>query len=260
MRYLASDLDGTLVHNNEIKEEDVQAIIKLKEKGCKFIIATGRSLSGINSVFDRYPEIKYDYIIACNGAVILDADRNVIYDNSIKSDIAEMVFSDFINEKEICLHFESEGNNYIIDPIHTKGIEEFMDYFKDIVPRDKVFNQNRSYELISMFTRNKNIDLAESTKNRLVANYGEDLEIFRNQFFIDIAPKDCSKGNAIEKVLEIDGGQREDLYTIGDSFNDISMFSITENSFTFNYAEDGVKEKANNIVNSVKECIEKIIW
>lgn len=259
MKYLASDLDGTLVHDNEINKEDVQAILKLKEQGYKFIIATGRSLSGIDLVFDKYPEIKYDYIIACNGAVILDSNREIVYDNSIKSDIAEKVFSDFIDEKEICLHFESEGNNFIIDPIHTNGIEEFMDYFKDIVPREEVFNKERSYELISMFTRHKNIELAESAKNKLVNDYGDDLEVFRNQFFIDIAPKNCSKGNAILKVLELDGGEAEKLYTIGDSYNDIPMFEITENSFTFNYAEDGVKEKAKNHVDSVKECIEKII-
>ncbi|GAB6168704.1 Cof-type HAD-IIB family hydrolase [Clostridium carnis] len=259
MKYLASDLDGTLVHENKIKKQDIEAILKLKEKGYKFIISTGRSLSGIDKIFDNYPEVKYDYIVACNGAFILDKDRNIIYDNQISSEVAERVFRDYIDSENVCMHFEANGENFLIDPLKNDGIEELLNYFQDIIPRDKVFNQNKTYTLISLFTRYQNRELAEETKNILLKNYEKELEVFRNQHFIDIAPKNCSKGNGILKVLELDGGNVEKLYTIGDSYNDISMFKITENSFTFNDVEDGVKEMANNYVNSVSECIEKII-
>ncbi|MGL5085102.1 MAG: HAD family hydrolase, partial [Clostridium sp.] len=58
MKYLASDLDGTLVHNGEISKADRDAIINLKAKGYKFIVSTGRSLRGIEEAFKNYPEIK----------------------------------------------------------------------------------------------------------------------------------------------------------------------------------------------------------
>lgn len=259
MKYLASDLDGTLVHDNEISQRDIDAIIKLKEKGYKFIISTGRSVKGIDLTFDNYPELKYDYIVACNGSVILDKDRNVIYDNHIKSDVAERVFEELIDNENVCIHFESDGNNYLIDPITTEGIEEYMNYFQGIVPRDEVFNRNRDYAVISMFVRNNCIKVAEEAKEELIKKFGEELEIFRNQSFVDIAPKNCSKGNGILKVLELDGGNVEKLYTIGDSYNDLSMFEITENSFTFNHVEDKVKESAKYLVDSVSQCIEKIL-
>ncbi|MDU5411955.1 MAG: HAD hydrolase family protein, partial [Clostridium perfringens] len=47
--------------------------------------------------------------------------------------------------------------------------------------------------------------------------------------------------------------------TIGDSFNDISMFEITDNSYTFNRAEEGVKAHANNHVDYVHEIVDHII-
>lgn len=259
MKYLACDLDGTLVNNNSIKDEDIKAILKLKEKGYKFIISTGRSLSGIDSVFDKYPEVKYDYIVSCNGCVILDKNREIIYDNHITSDIAEAVFKEFIDEKNICIHFESQGKNYLVDPIKTDDIEDLINYFQEIISIEDLFKDKRDYAIISLFARNKDMTTAEVAKSKLTNRFGDKLEAFRNQYFIDIVPKDCSKGNGILKVLELDGGNIEKLYTIGDSYNDISMFKITENSFTFKNSEDGVKAEANNYVDSVSECIEKLL-
>ena len=51
----------------------------------------------------------------------------------------------------------------------------------------------------------------------------------------------------------------DNVYTIGDSFNDVSMFNITKNSFSFPNVEEKLKEHVNFIVDSVSECIEKHI-
>ena len=50
-KYLASDLDGTLLQEDHtIRKEDVQAILRFKEEGNKLIISTGR-LEGIKRAF-----------------------------------------------------------------------------------------------------------------------------------------------------------------------------------------------------------------
>ena len=48
-------------------------------------------------------------------------------------------------------------------------------------------------------------------------------------------------------------------YVIGDSFNDVSMFNITKNSFTFNRAEEEVKGYASELVDYVYEVVNKMI-
>ena len=134
-----------------------------------------------------------------------------------------------------------------------------MNYFQEIISKEDALKEKRKYTTISLFARDKSIKRAQIVRDKIAKMYEGKLEVFRNQFFIDIAPKECSKGNGINRVLEIDGGHVDKLYTIGDSFNDISMFEITKNSFTFNNAEEEVKAKANNYVDSVSECIEKIL-
>lgn len=103
------------------------------------------------------------------------------------------------------------------------------------------------------------IDKAEEAKDLLIKKYGHAVEAFRNQYFVDIAPKDCSKGNGLKKLLELNNLDIEKLYAIGDSYNDLSMFNLTNNSFTFHHVEEQLKGYANNHVSSVSECIEKML-
>ena len=86
--------------------------------------------------------------------------------------------------------------------------------------------------------------------------YSKDINVLRNTCFIDIVNKDVSKGNAIQYIIDSKKLKKHDLYCIGDSWNDESMFQITENSFTFFHAEPEIQKLANNVVKNVSECIE----
>ena len=164
-----------------------------------------------------------------------------------------------MDEEKCCTHFESNDINYLIDPVTSEDIEEHMNYFQEIISKEDVLKKKENIlQLVYLLEINLLKELRD-VRDRIANMYEDKLEVFRNQYFIDIAPKECSKGNGINKVLELDGGHVDKLYTIGDSFNDISMFKITENSFTFNNAEELVKIEANNYVDTVKECIDRIL-
>lgn len=267
MKYLACDLDGTLLkEDHSISKENIDAIIKFKEAGNKFIISTGRNVDSIYDVFKDYPEIEYDYIVACNGSIVLDKNKEVIMNEYIESDIAEGVFNDFIDEKDVCIHFEADGQHYLLESkgiectsSHSKEIDEMVLYFKDRISVEDLLSEKRRYSFISVFSTKKDIELAEKAKDLLIEKYGQGLEAFRNQYFVDIAPKNCSKGNGLRKLLEINNVGTDSLYAIGDSYNDVSMFELTKNSYTFHHVEENLKNIANNHVSSVKECIESII-
>ena len=52
MKILASDLDGTLIIDNKISKENIEAIHRLKESGGKFVVSTGRTLNGVKKVIE----------------------------------------------------------------------------------------------------------------------------------------------------------------------------------------------------------------
>lgn len=54
MKFLASDLDGTLFRENKIMDKDLNALKRLKELGHKVIVSTGRSLKGVKDILNEY--------------------------------------------------------------------------------------------------------------------------------------------------------------------------------------------------------------
>ena len=112
---------------------------------------------------------------------------------------------------------------------------------------------------MSIFNASQSIERSELARENLLKKYSDHIEAFRNQCFIDIVPKCCSKGNAIMRILEDENKGTDSLYTVGDSLNDVSMFNITKNSYTFNAAEEIVKPHADNLVDYVYEVVEDML-
>lgn len=67
-RALASDYDGTLATEGTVSEETVRALRRLKERGWKLLLVTGRLLEDLISLFPRLD--LFDCIVAENGAVL----------------------------------------------------------------------------------------------------------------------------------------------------------------------------------------------
>ena len=93
-KILASDLDGTIFVEHKIHEDDLKAIKKLRENGHKFIISTGRTLTGIKKVLDIY-DIEFDYLVLCNGGIILNDKFEEIHNNKIDFELGKSVIEDF---------------------------------------------------------------------------------------------------------------------------------------------------------------------
>jgi Cof subfamily protein (haloacid dehalogenase superfamily) len=261
MRFLASDLDGTLFKDNKISEKDLRALRKLKELGNKVIVSTGRSLKGVNDILREYP-FEYDYLVMCNGAVIIDSNNKVIHEKVIPNKIQNKIIESFYNWDDSLIYYDDGSSTYMIqnDNVDTSKVDaDFFNHFSDRVNLDMALSNTADSQIMSIFNVSQSVAKSELVKEKLLEDYSEYIEAFRNQFFVDIVPKNCSKGIAIEMILEDENETTDNLYTVGDSLNDISMFKITKNSYTFNHAEDMVKPHANNIVDHVHEVIEDML-
>ena len=73
MKALASDIDGTLVFNQQIKKQDREAIEKYQKEHL-FGVCSGRPRCAL---FDL-EKLKLDFYILSSGAEILDKDLNYI--------------------------------------------------------------------------------------------------------------------------------------------------------------------------------------
>ena len=75
IKFIASDVDGTLVNDAKaIPEDAVEAIRAARERGIRVAIASGRAWNEMNDVIGKLPCLRY--FMCTNGAYVMDKDEN----------------------------------------------------------------------------------------------------------------------------------------------------------------------------------------
>lgn len=75
IRFIASDVDGTLVNDAKaIPEDAIEAIRAARESGIRVAIASGRAWNEMNDVIEKLPCLRY--FMCINGAYVMDKDEN----------------------------------------------------------------------------------------------------------------------------------------------------------------------------------------
>ena len=75
IRFIASDVDGTLVNDEKaIPEDAIEAIRAARESGIRVAIASGRAWNEMNDVIGKLPCLHY--FMCTNGAYVMDKDEN----------------------------------------------------------------------------------------------------------------------------------------------------------------------------------------
>ena len=115
------DIDGTLVSfkNHQISQSTFDALYKLKEKGIKLFIATGRGKDGLD-VLNDFP---FDGYITLNGQYCYTNDQ-IIYSNTIKKEDLQALL-DYLEDHQVPCGFTEENTKYFnyrdkrVDAIHA---------------------------------------------------------------------------------------------------------------------------------------------
>ncbi|WP_195986463.1 HAD-IIB family hydrolase [Clostridium sp. D53t1_180928_C8] len=245
-KLLASDLDGTLVVGNNLSYENKKAILDLNNKNDIFVVSTGRPYNGVIFLEDQH-DIKIDYYVLLNGAIILDKNKNTVKHNIIKRETIKSIIN-FYYKEGIKLSVESGYFTYLLSDF------DYLPY--DNTKRvNSIEEINEEISLISMYLPEAKIEDIEVIKDNINSVYNNEVIAYRNINYIDIVPIGCSKGNGVKYVVEKENIEETNVYTIGDSWNDISMFEVTDNSFTFHHVEDELKSNVKYVVKSVADCI-----
>ena len=90
-RLICSDVDGTLIDGNEqITEENLQAIRQLKEKGIYFAISSGRMMNSVKLLSEHYGIASYK--VCSNGAVVVDERGEILQAIPVPMEVATRLY------------------------------------------------------------------------------------------------------------------------------------------------------------------------
>ena len=243
------DIDETLTNSNrEITQNTKNEIQRCINKGIKIILTSGRS---------RQEAIEYQeqaetspYIISSNGASCCDKINNVeIYNKPINKEILDDLLEYAIqNQYKIKLNYENKlvlnRATYPDELDKIKSIEEL----KEIIQIKQIVQCVICHEQIE-----KMLTLKEylSTKGQLqIINESKKIKnpnIAPSKiYYCDITSKEVSKGNAVIEICKYLNLNTNEIITIGDGENDISMLELTHNSYAMGNAIQNVKAVAKH--------------
>ena len=255
IRLFACDMDGTLLNILHTTDPYIMNMIRKVDKNGKvFAIATGRNMR------DDQFELDFGhspvYCVCMNGAMILDPQRNIIYERKIDSSLVREMLQEFPE-----IHFQCIGRKYTYmqcseqeNRAHMKKARWFMRLIRRLsrkrIGTDLVFEQSEeeilSHTILKVNCRIYDKELQqrfdaylETRKDRIVnAPYADGI--------YEITSVGVDKGQAVKALGEILGIQEQETAVYGDGGNDIEMLSAFDNSYVTSNACDKAKQVAHH--------------
>ncbi len=245
MKIIASDFDGTLNYGG-IDETKINAINLWRESGNLFVIVTGRGAADFLNMYNENP-FPCDYILANNGAIIMNKDGEIICDKRVDGNIAipfiELLFKNGC--PWACVHIDLDYFYVYDDEIKAK---ENDGYTLENIPQIPFFTQ--------INTALNDFDEAKAVTEIIRENFGAYLNPLQNGRCIDIVSSDMDKAKGIYMLLDAARAQYGDVIAVGDNINDEHMIKEFR-SYAMANGVDYIKSIADYITESVTDLIYK---
>ncbi|XOT27012.1 5-amino-6-(5-phospho-D-ribitylamino)uracil phosphatase YwtE [Bacillus subtilis subsp. subtilis] len=270
MKCIAIDLDGTLLNKESvISAENREAIKRAVDAGILVTICTGRATFDVKALLNDL-DIP---IIAANGGTIHDTGYRLI-SRTLMDQEAGKAIADYLLSKNI--YFEVYTDDHLLSPFDGKAkLHAELDILKSANPNEqtdelwqgamtqfKQFGIKPIPHIESVFEGGENIykllcfsfdmDKLKQAKEEL-KHHKKLAQTSSGKNIIEILPASSGKGRALTKLADIYGIETQDIYAIGDSPNDLSMFEVAGHRIAMENAIDELKEKSTFVTKSNDE-------
>ena len=234
IQLLASDLDGTIVHNNEITTMDLEAVRKLEQKHVKFVICTGKTYAMTKDICNI---LKPVYGIFGNGTQIMNVQKEKeIIKNTITNAQIKNCLKIAKNE-QLHIHIYTE------DKIIAQERLDYMAYRNSILYKNQVkfeivdsienyikMQKPNILKLIlsgekDLGTVKKEMESKEKVTAIRIKKSGiyVDKIVGKEYEYLDIVPRHITKYQALMQLSVYLGIPMEEIMAIGDNINDVEM-------------------------------------
>lgn len=224
---IVSDFDETFSVG---LEKNIEEAKKFMAEGNLFIIATG---SSYQSYMKKLHGINFNasYIFSNHGA-LMTKDSKILYENCISKDIANNIYTEIMNK------------NYKSYFYCSKDVE----MFSEVLDNTEKIN-------INLYTEEDAINF----KKELLEKYGEHIHCYLMYgTMIEIVSKQASKIAAINKILELEHINKNNVYAVGDGYSDVEMIK-EYNGYSMKESIPELKDIAIKDVNNVSELIDELL-
>lgn len=269
MKLLAIDLDGTLFYPKRrrtlISSANVQFLRDFIDAGNRVIFVTSRNREFADLTVTKVDR-PIDYI-CINGAQIV-INNELIQDITMPKGVAASIFEDmmhykyqplawFLDSRKYQNLLFDNGTNYLTQLFFRFYYRSQGVYQQSYLADNDIFvneiGKSNVYRMLLYFGLGlKREMIAKEVNKHMREKYGDHVEASWIHTVVEIAPKGCNKAAAITKLINKLGVDKSQVYVVGDSGNDISMFqAFHDHSYCMHHSNGSVKKFAKHTLKRV---------
>lgn len=265
---ILSDLDETLLVNHHVPKVNQEAIFKAKEKGVKFVPATGRAFNMIGEILqeiDNYQK-EDEYSICFNGGLIVEnKDAKILSFQGLPFDLAKEMFEMgknfdvcvMIFTLDCCYIFNADPDEVERKTVQKARFEVIDEYNMDFLKDDhiaKLLYEKRDMDYLKGIEK----QIQSHVEGRLAVSYSS----YR---YLEFNPIGVSKGAALKWLADYLHMDIQETIAIGDNYNDTSMIKAAGLGVCVSSATEDIQAMSNYVTKAdydqgaVAEVIEKFV-
>ncbi|EOS47922.1 HAD family hydrolase [Lachnospiraceae bacterium JLR.KK009] len=255
IRYIASDLDGTLLADGaqSIAPEIFDLILKLREQGIRFIAASGRQYHSIRRLFGPVKDM-ISYITE-NGSLCIH-EGEVVSRGLIGRELGLEIIGAGREYGDCHTLLSCESRHYT-DSRNNAFVHHMRDVLhNDIAVVDDLCQVEEPFLKLAIcdFQGTQKLDpfLKERFSDRIrVVTAGKE--------WVDFLAPDADKGKALGMLLARLGIPAKEGIAFGDQYNDIEMLRFAGIGYAMKTAAPGVADYADRVTESVANVLREIV-
>ena len=250
IRLLVADIDGTLVTKEKLlTPKSVDALSRLQKAGVLFGVTTGRPPKGARMLVDSLPGLKF--IAGFNGGIVVRRDFSVFKENLLEGAVAKQV-AQIILEHKLDVWVYTEKDWFVRDPrAYRVDREQRTVQFPPTVISGF---DGRLDHVAKIVGASQDHDAVARCEKDLQDRLGSRVSAARSQpHYVDVTHPKANKGEVVLMASEFSGIPVQEIATIGDMPNDITMFEQSGVSIAMGNASPEVQRAATYVTASNEE-------
>ena len=257
-KLICIDVDGTLLNSkHKITKRTKDIILQAHKMGVHIVISTGRMYTDAE-YYSNLIGVKSP-VIASNGAFIKEKDNDKVIFKDVLGKSLSLELLEIFRKHSIKPYFSTPHKFYygnimfklfylVTKLLGTRSNKLDAEYVFSWNQWEKVLHKEKD-NIVKGEIIYKDAALIYELRNELKTL--PQLEIVdSSRYNIEITRQGVSKGKAVAILAAFYGLTREEIITIGDSENDVSMLEYAGLGIAMGNATDNVKQKADYITDS----------
>lgn len=286
IKLIVSDMDGTLLNENvELSDRAAEAIFRAQRAGLEFAIATGRTVeSGYSIVQEKGISCPF---IELNGARMFNEREELQFTRPIAHENTKTLI-EILDSYDVHNEFITEDGIY-----SNKSLDDYVEAFKGVfqsinqslgdeevtqIVKERL--QNFDIEMVDDYGflyQNPDINVLKMLANAtddvsILAEIRKEVELNVDNIIVTSASTNnleinhvrANKGQAVSEFAAAKGYKPNEVITIGDNINDLTMLEWAEHSYAVANAHPKAKQVAKYSAPShadfaVAQIIERVL-